>query len=324
MTSPPHDAANAERDPGPVLPEVKMHLHMPATPGTGVVVGSERCTRPKSAGFVRHVSIRVEGTQLAGNFRPGQSFGVIPPGVDAHGRPHKVRLYSIASPSRGEDGRGTVIATTVKRALFEDPETHKLRLGVASNFLCDLRVGDSVQVTGPSGKRFVLPANAGAHDYVFFATGTGIAPFRGMILDLLEAGTPSKIALVMGVPYANDLIYDEELRRLAARSANFRYLTALSRERQEDGGDSMYVQDRLRSHRDELAAVLSSARGLVYVCGLSGMELGVLQGLARALKPDALERYLHVDGAAGAPDSWERTMIHKLVRPTRRVFMEVY
>lgn len=301
-----------------------MHLHMPATPGSGVVVGTERCTRPKSAGFVRHVSISVEGTQLAGSFRPGQSFGVLPPGLDANGRLHKVRLYSIASPSRGEDGRGAVIATTVKRALFEDPQTHRLQLGVASNFLCDLQVGDAIQITGPSGKRFVLPADAGAHDYVFFATGTGIAPFRGMILDMLEAGTPSRIALVMGVAYANDLIYDGELRALASKHANFQYVTALSRERQEDGAGPMYVQGRLLSHRDELGSILSSARGLVYVCGLAGMELGVLQGLARALKPDALERYLHVDGAAGGPESWARTMLHKLVRPTRRVFMEVY
>ncbi len=301
-----------------------MHLHMPANPGTGVVVSSERCTRPKASGFVRHVAIDLSGTQLTGSFRPGQSFGVIPPGVDSHGRPHKLRLYSIASPTHGEDGQGRVAATTVKRSIYEDEETGRLRLGVASNHLCDLRPGDPVTLTGPSGKRFVLPANPGAHDYVFMATGTGIAPFRGMILDLLRASVPSRIVLVMGAAYGTDLLYDEELRRLAGTHRSFRYLTALSRERQEDGGAPMYVQDRLLTHRDEVEPVLSGERGLVYICGIAGMELGVLQGLARGLAPRALEQYVRVDASAGEPAQWKRSMIHKLVSPTRRVFVEVY
>lgn len=301
-----------------------MHLHMPASPGTGVVVSNERCTRPKASGFVRHVAIDLSGTQLAGSFRPGQSFGVIPPGVDPHGRPHKLRLYSIASPTHGEDGQGRVVATTVKRSIFEDEATGRLRLGVASNHLCDLRPGDPVTLTGPSGKRFVLPADPGAHDYVFLATGTGIAPFRGMILDLLRASVASRIVLVMGSAYATDLLYDDELRRLAEAHRNFRYITALSRERQEDGGAPMYVQDRLLTHRGEVEPVLSGARGLVYICGIAGMELGAFKGLARALAPRALEQYVRVDASAGEPDHWNRSMIHKLVSPTRRVFVEVY
>lgn len=319
-----HAEAKPGHEPGPDLPEVRMHLHMPANPGTGVVVANTRCTRPKASGFVRHVAIDVSGTQLAGSFRPGQSFGVIPPGVDAHGKPHKVRLYSIASSSRGEDGEGRVIATTVKRSIYEDADTGRLRLGVASNFLCDLAPGDTVQVTGPSGKRFVTPADPGAHDYVFFATGTGIAPFRGMILDLLSAGAPSRVVLVMGASYATDLLYDDELRSLAAKHPSFTYLTALSRERQEDGAPPLYVQERLRSHADDIVPLLSTGRGLVYICGIAGMELGVFQGLARALPDAALTHYLRVDPAAGDIGGWQRTMIHKAVSPTRRVFVEVY
>jgi ferredoxin--NADP+ reductase len=316
--------ADAPAEPGPDLPEVRMHLHMPANPGTGVVVANTRCTRPKASGFVRHVAIDVSSTQLAGNFRPGQSFGVIPPGVDAHGKPHKVRLYSICSPTHGEDGASKVVATTVKRSIFEDEESGRLRLGVASNFLCDLQPGDPVQVTGPSGKRFVLPSDPGAHDYLFFATGTGIAPFRGMVLDLLRAQVPSRIALVMGSAYATDLLYHEELRALAAEHPNFTCLTALSRERQEDGGKPMYVQDRLETHAGDLVRLLTGPRGLVYVCGVAGMELGVFQGLGRALPRESLPHYLRVDDAAGDARGWQRSMIQRQIRPTRRMFIEVY
>lgn len=313
------------REEGPALPDVSMHLHTPASPATGTVVSSSRCTRSKSTSFVRHVAIDVSQTSIAGAIRPGQSFGVIPPGVDESGRPHKLRLYSVASPTRGEDGDGKVIATTVKRTIDEHWESHKLFLGVASNYLCDLQVGDSVTVTGPSGKRFIIPAEPEAHDYVFVATGTGIAPFRGMILDLLESNTKSRIALVMGVPYANDLLYDDALNDLAARHPNFSYITALSRERQPDGAPPMYVQNRLETHRDLLGSMLSADRGLIYICGLAGMELGIFQQLARTLPPSQLDAYLEVDSdAMGSIEAWERRMIHKKVRPTRRIFTEVY
>src|SRR3954467_7603558 len=186
----------------PVLQEAKMHLVTPAEPGIGVVVSNERCTASaKSAGFIRHVVLDVSRTALAGNYLSGQSFGVMPPGLDAHGKPHKLRLYSIASPSFGEDGQGQVLSTTVKRTIDEHTDTGKLFLGVASNFLCDLKPGEKLNITGPSGKRFVLPADPSQHDYVFFATGTGIAPFRGMLLELFKRKVRSNIVLVMGAPY---------------------------------------------------------------------------------------------------------------------------
>lgn len=327
MSGPPASERPARRsDPGPGLLDVRMHLHTPADPATATVVGTERCTRGrKAAAIVRHVSLDVSGTRIAGNFRPGQSFGVLAPGLDETGQPHKLRLYSISSPTRGEAQGGNVIATTVKRLIDEHWETHRLFLGVTSNFLCDLKPGDTLRITGPSGKRFVLPREAAAHDYLFFATGTGIAPFRGMVTDLLEAGVRSRIVLVMGAAYATDLLYDDSLRRLAAAHPNFRYLTAVSRERQEDGHGPMYVQDRLRTHREELGSLLASERGLVYVCGMAGMELGILQRMAEVLPGGVLSQYLEADRATlGNIGGWERRMVNREVRPTRRVFLEVY
>jgi ferredoxin--NADP+ reductase len=70
----------------------------------------------------------------------------------------------------------------VKRTIDEFEE--KIYLGVASNYLADLKPGDKVLMTGPSGKRFLLPENAEDFNYILFATGTGIAPFRGMIMEL--------------------------------------------------------------------------------------------------------------------------------------------
>lgn len=308
------------------FPEVRMHLHTPREPGTGRIVRSEICTAGrKAAGFVRHVEIDVSGTNLAGACLAGQSFGVIPPGQDAKGRPHAPRLYSLASPSRGEDGQGKVISTTVKRTIDENWEDHRLFLGVASNFLCDAQVGDEVRVSGPNGKRFLLPANPEEHDYLFLATGTGVAPFRGMALDLLASRAESRIHLVMGAPYATDLLYHDDFLKLAEEHPNFEYSTAISREGGTDGRSRMYVHDRIAVDRDRFAPLLNSPRTLIYICGVAGMELGAFQQLAKLCTGSELEQYLQVDRATLADvDNWSRRMIHREVKPTRRVFLEVY
>ena len=137
---------DTSRGDGPELPEVQMHLHRPGDGGIGIVTKNEICTAKKAAGFVRHLEIDVSKTRLAGQFRSGQSFGVCPPGVDDKGRPHQQRLYSIASPSRGEDGQGNVLSTTVKRLIDEDWVTHRLYTGLASNHLCDLDEGDEIEI----------------------------------------------------------------------------------------------------------------------------------------------------------------------------------
>ena len=316
----------------PAFPTVEQHLVKPTAPAVGRVVSSALCTAGgrKAAGIVRHVEIDVSGTPLAGRFRAGQSFGVIPPGFDDRGKAHKVRLYSIASPTAGEDGSGGVLATTVKRLVEEHWEEPGLFQGVASNYLCSLREGDEVMVSGPAGKRFLLPDDPSSHDYLFFATGTGIAPFRGMLGDLVAADAGSNATLVLGSPYASDLLYHEQMLEMEASHPWMRYVTAVSRERQADHDGTMYVQDRidqdpLGDREGSILASLTSERTLIYVCGIAGMEIGIFRKLAAVLSGDELAKYVEIDPeVADDPQSWSRKMVHRQIRPTSRMLLEVY
>ena len=321
----------------PTLTEVSMHLVKPNDPVVGRVVANDLCMRGKSASFVRHVAIDVSGTPLEGGFKSGQSFGVIPPGTDAKGRSFKVRLYSIASPTCGEDGEGKVLATSCKRLIDEYQPALKAGDGVnhggmfhgrCSNHLCDREVGDEVLVTGPAGKRFVLPQDPDQHDYVFFATGTGIAPFRGMVKDLFDGpggATTSDVHLVMGVPYSSDLLYDDYFRELDKKHKNFHYHVVISREilAEEDrlhrGYVHHYLDKQVQLHQD----MLPRDRTLVYMCGLAGMQTGVFQCMARLGIGDGFLK-VKEDLQGVDPAEWDASMIKRSVRPTHRCMLEVY
>jgi benzoyl-CoA 2,3-dioxygenase component A len=93
------------------------------------------------------------------------------------GRPHHPRQYSIASPRNGERPGYNNLSLTIKRVL-EDHQGQPVR-GVASNYMCDLQVGDKVQVIGPFGTSFLMPNHPKSH-IVMICTGTGSAPMRAM------------------------------------------------------------------------------------------------------------------------------------------------
>ena len=318
----------------PVLPTPKLSLVAAGEPVTGTIVSNDSCIRGKSASFVRHTEIDISGTPLESNCLVGQAFGVIAPGDDDHKDPHKVRLYSLACPSQGEDGAGRIISTTTKRVIDErraqkkgdDPDDHSLFLGVCSNYLCDLRPGDKVKLTGPNGKRFLLPVEKDAHDYVFIATGTGIAPFRGMLLELLdgpEGPASSQIHLIMGAPYTTDLLYDDLFNRLASEHDNFHYHTAISRERQADGRPGLYVHHLLSQRFDEFSPLLRDTRTVIYICGLAGMQCGVFQTLAQNGLGDSYFS-LKSQLAGQHPDDWDLRKLRRAVRCRERCMVEVY
>jgi ferredoxin--NADP+ reductase len=177
-------------------------------------------------------------------------------------------------------------------------------------------------MTGPSGKYYLIPENASDFNYVFFATGTGIAPFRGMVLDLLEAGVKSQIALILGVPYRTDILYADFFKELAQKHPNFHFITAISREERNADGSRNYVQTKIRTHGHILQPMLKADNGLIYVCGMKGMETGIYQELNILGITGYTEVKEELAGKSAA--EWTSEDIKKYVRSNNRVFVEVY
>jgi benzoyl-CoA 2,3-epoxidase subunit A len=206
----------------------------------------------------------------------GQSIGVIPPGTDERGRPHHARQYSIASPRNGERPGYNNLSLTIKRVL-EDHEGKPVR-GVASNYMCDLQVGDQVQVIGPFGASFLMP-NHPRSNIVMICTGTGSAPMRAMTewrRRLRASGKfeGGKLMLFFGARTQEELPYFGPLQNLPKDFIDTTF--AFSR---TPGQPKKYVQDAMRERAADLAVLLKDPNTYFYVCGLKSMEEGVVLAL---------------------------------------------
>ena len=241
---------------------------------TATVTGNVRVTAVGHDYDTHHIVLDFGGMPFP--VLEGQSIGVLPPGLDASGKPHYARQYSIASPRNGERSGYNNLSLTIKRVL-EDHSGTPVR-GVASNFMCDLQVGDTVEVIGPFGNSFLMP-NHPRSNIVMICTGTGSAPMRAMTewrRRLRNSGKfeGGKLLLFFGARTQQELPYFGPLQSLPKDFIDINL--AFSR---TPGQPKRYVQDLMRERAADLLALLRDDNSHFYVCGLKGMEEGVVMAL---------------------------------------------
>ncbi|PFH32558.1 ferredoxin NADP+ oxidoreductase FNR [Besnoitia besnoiti] len=236
------------------------------------------------------------------------------------------RIYSIASSRHGDDGFGRTLTLCVKKHVYADPSTGRRdaqKDGICSTFLCNVKCGDMVEVTGPMGKALLLPSQAET-PLVMLATGTGVAPFRGHLQALgrgqrnrdalgegSEAACPKhpKVLLFIGARTAETVPYLEEWKGLEAqRGGDVEVHFALSRQMQNARGGRLYIQDVVWQEREKVWKALKLDGGHFYACGLKGMMTGI---------QEVLEEMAEEKG-------FSRDHLIKLLKQQRRWHVEVY
>lgn len=226
---------------------------------------------------------------------PGQFISVLH--ADASGK-EETRAYSLASAPSAN--RFALCLNRVKGGYF-------------SNLICGLAMGDTIQFQGPLG---FFTLREPITDSILVATGTGVAPMRGFLQWLFPQDGPDRsqgrdIWLVYGTRHETELYYREEFEALAARHANFHYVSTLSRAAEGWTGLRGYVQEHAARIIEERAARLSQPLPVpppdpaipaaelqfdihAYVCGLSPMIAAVrdrLKGFGWHRKQIISERY---------------------------------
>ena len=253
-----HAGAGGRMRPPASASKPTVNMYTPAKPVEATVQGNYRLTAESSDADVRHIILNFEGQPFP--VLEGQSLGVIAPGLDAQGRAHLPRLFSVSSPRDGERPNFNNVSLTVKRESD----------GVCSNYLCDLGKGDKVKITGPFGATFLMPNDAEAR-LLMICTGTGAAPFRAFTMrrQRLDA-RGGDMVLFFGARAPDSLPYFGPLNKIPNRQ--LRKHLVYSR---IPGAPKEYVQDRLLVECDDVAEMLGDGRTHIYICGLRGMEQGV-------------------------------------------------
>lgn len=234
-----------------------INLHTLGKPATARVAGNYRLTDDPDHD-VRHIILDFGATPMP--VLEGQSIGILPPGTDAQGRPHLPRLYSLSSPRDGERPNFNNLSLTVKREAN----------GVCSNYVCDLKIGDEVQVTGPFGTTFLMPDDPSAR-LLMICTGTGSAPFRAFTMRRQRTGVAGgDMTMFFGARTPESLPYFGPLAKVPEKLLKKHLVFS-----RVAGSPKEYVQDRMMAEQEAVADLLGDPRTHVYICGLRGMEQGV-------------------------------------------------
>ncbi|CAI9754247.1 unnamed protein product [Fraxinus pennsylvanica] len=111
---------------------VVVNKYRPKEPYIGRCLLNTKITGDDAPGETWHMVFSTEGEVP---YREGQSIGVIADGIDKNGKPHKLRLYSIASSAIGDFGDSKTVSLCVKRLVYTNDKGEIVK-GVCSNFLC--------------------------------------------------------------------------------------------------------------------------------------------------------------------------------------------
>jgi ferredoxin-NADP reductase len=178
--------------------------------------------------------------------RPGQHVDVRLTGEDGY---QAQRSYSIASAPEAPHP-----ALTVERV--EDGE-------VSPYLVAQAQPGDRFELRGPVGGHFVWTAALGGPLFLI-GGGSGIVPLMAMLRHRAAAGSTVPAVLLYSSRTVEDIIYREELRRMAARADGLTVVHTLTRAR--PGGWSGYARRMDRAMLAE-AGIPASERPRVFICG---------------------------------------------------------
>ncbi len=136
-------------------------------------------------------------------------------------KPRRLRSYSIASAPDETNVIELLIVLNEK--------------GIGTPWIWqNIKAGSTLPIRGPLGV-FTLPDPIET-DICFVCTGTGIAPFRSMLLWLKAHPVVQykNLYLLFGSRWMKDILYQKEMEELQNELPNFHYIITLSREDSPD------------------------------------------------------------------------------------------
>ena len=242
-----------------------------ATQYTGTIADTHPITPPESDIEVREITLDVFDDGF--NVQVGQNIGILLPGHESFGNDHHLRLYSVADvPEKIENALRVHIC--VRRCNYIDEFTGEEHPGLASNYLCDLRHGETLTLTGPYGSPFQIPTESNTA-LILIGAGTGIAPFRAMIKQAFRRQPPfaGRIYLFHGAQTGLEMLYRNDQKDDFAQYYDldtFEAIGVLSN--RPHWSTAIDWESAFSSRAEELWAMLLDSHTYVYIAGLEGIR----------------------------------------------------
>ncbi len=259
-------------------------------PFTAKVLKTVRIT-PYDTAEVRDIILEVDKKDF--QFEVGQSVGVLVPGPHPFGNKYHFRLYTVADIPAAGNAKNPQINICVRRCNYIDDISGEEYSGIASNYLCELRAGDKIKMTGPYGMPFEVPDDTSS-DILMIGMGTGIAPFRALVKHIYNniGGWQGKVYLFYGARTGLELLYMNDQRDDFANyydEETFRAFKALSPRPHWE--DPVALDYALEERAEEVWKMLNNPKTHVYVAG----QEKILNLLDRVIIK-----------MAGSKEKWER------------------
>jgi Na+-transporting NADH:ubiquinone oxidoreductase subunit F len=198
---------------------------------------------------IKEVTLRFKDSQAL-EFKAGKYVQFVVPAYELTPDP-VYRAYSISSaPSRKNE---------------VELEIRLVPSGICTTYVFQhLSVGDTVHINGPYGDFHLRDSD---RDIIFVAGGSGMAPVKSILLDMLERGIRRKATYFFGARAVRDLFLVEEMRELERKLTGFKFVPALSNPEPGDDwkGDKGLITEVLDRHFDKLD------HHEAYLCGSPGM-----------------------------------------------------
>ncbi|KAB3529064.1 NADH:ubiquinone reductase (Na(+)-transporting) subunit F [Alkaliphilus serpentinus] len=217
---------------------------------------------------IKYLRLRItDGQQIS--FKAGQYIQLLAPPYPGN-QEEVYRAYSVASSTKNNNFVDLIIGYVEGGILTTYVHKH-------------LSQGDEVSFNGPYGD-FYLDEESD-REMVMVAVGTGMAPIRSILYEMLDKGINRKATYFFGARCKEDLFMLEEMEMLQNNLLDFMYIPSLSRPLETDNweGDVGRVTDAIAEYLSE------GENKEAYLCGSAPMIESTIKALkAKGIPEDRI------------------------------------
>ena len=178
------------------------------------------------------------------------------------------RSYSLANGNGLIEGGTNELVFTIK---IQNAPNKSVFPGVGSSYLCNLGLGQTIEVLGPFESFYAKPPTN--NTMMLIGAGSGMAPLKSLIEEQLNQMNKGRnmnreLYFFYGARSEADLLYKDEFLKLSKRHPHFHYYPVLSRPSSDWPGATGYVQDILELNINNVDHIDGVE---FYLCGPANM-----------------------------------------------------